>query len=232
MFVLRAATASALLVSLAGGVHAEILYDNIGFPNQPDPVALDGPQYDSFSTGSTGAVNSISLLLDNAGFNPSNPANPNPNGVISVTLYQDGGDTPNIGAGGETLFSVNETRLSSNPATVGVSNLGLGLNPDTRYWIQLSDNTSPANGATDIEWWNSNSDSGTNVSTEFFANQFGLSANSIGLSPYNMCVSTTTGGAGSCSFAINAIATPEPASYGLFGLGLVLLGLLRRRRAA
>ncbi len=91
MFVLRVFAASALVVGLAGSAQATVLFDNTGGiagATTPDPTASDGPQFDSFTTDGTGAVNTVALMLDNSG-------DANPDGMVEVDIFDDSGTTPN-----------------------------------------------------------------------------------------------------------------------------------------
>src|SRR5579863_3694449 len=69
MFAIRTIIACSLVAGLAGGAHATILFDNTGVTQTttPDGLSSDGPQYNSFTTDTSGVVNTISLLLDNGG---------------------------------------------------------------------------------------------------------------------------------------------------------------------
>jgi len=221
--MLRALVYGALWLALAGGAQAAVLYNNLAqTPGGQDPVANDGPQYNSFSTDATGTVDSINLLLSNGG-------SPNPSGVVEVDLFDSVANAPSTLV--RMLGDVSDTGVSGTPSIIAFDSLGLNLTPDSRYWISLSDVTDPADGATSIQWSYAADASGLHVAGEYWgATGFGFWANTDWPMPYAMCVSTISSGLGSCEDPPSPV--PEPATISVLACALVGLCLgLRSRRS-
>lgn len=111
-----------------------VIYDdtnaNIGLPGS---VAAGSSLYNSFTTDSTGLVDTVALLLSITG-------TANASAAIEIDLYDDNDLVPNnflalIGA-------VTDTQLSTIPTLFSFIGLGLALAPNTRYWVAVFDDSS------------------------------------------------------------------------------------------
>lgn len=202
--------AGAALILLGGGARAAVLYDNIGATSvSSDPIASFGPLADSFSTGASGfSLADVKVLLQRSGGT----------GSTTVSLLSDNATSP--GSLLTTIGTIADTSLSASAPTLVDLPLATayGLSAMTRYWIELSSSDSTSG------WYWSLDQGRPGVSGEFFFNApRGVQPNSNG--PYQMCVADSGGG---CSKPF--ISVPEPANFGILGLALVALGLMRRVR--
>jgi hypothetical protein len=174
----------ALLLAAAPTIcRAAVIYDNLaqasaGYDGVGSGGLVEGPLYDSFSTGtgSSFLLTSVQLLLSNGGGS---------SGTTSIGIYTNNAGTspPSPGSLFATIGTVTDTSLSGTASVWNVS-LGspLSLAASTRYWVGLSTN----NGAS-MQWWYASSAAGTGVAAEYFSNSNGSFANA-GNGPYQMSV--------------------------------------------
>ena len=204
----------ALLLAAAPMVcRAEAIYDNLaqasaGYDGVGSGGLVEGPLYDSFSTGTGSGIllTGVQLLLSRSGGS---------SGTTSIGIYNNDAGTspPSPGSLFATIGTVTDSSLSGTASVWNVS-LGssLSLAASTRYWVGLSTNNNAS-----MQWWYAASGTGTGVANEFFSNSTGNYANA-GDRPYQMLVTVV----------------PEPSLYALALVGLASGGLSmwRRRKKA
>jgi hypothetical protein len=205
----RAALIVALLtfIGVSEG-RADVLYNNLAATPDGllDNIGSDwGPLADSFSTGASSFdFTSLTVLL----------AGTESTGTITAYLLSDSSTSP--GTVLDTIGQISETGITGTPSDFTL-NTSIVLNPDTRYWIELTDTD---NAAT---WAWSYDTSGPGVAGEYFSNYGGTGSPrvvaNVNNGPYQMEVSGTS-----------LASVPEPRTISLLlAAGLVGLALLRAR---
>jgi len=206
----------ALLLAAAPTMcRAQVIYNNLtqasaGYDGVGSGGLVEGPLYDSFSTGTGSGIllTGVQLLLSKSGGS---------SGTTSIGIYNNDAGTspPSPGSLFATIGTVTDSSLSGTASVWNVS-LGspLSLAASTRYWVGLSTNNNAS-----MQWWYASSNAGTGVANEFFSNSQDSFANA-GNGPYQMSVSVT--------------AVPEPSTYAMALAGLTFGGysLFRRRKRA
>ena len=131
MFGLRAGITLSLLFMFGGGAQATVLYDNLSNPIlAADPISDDGPQFNSFTTDSTGLVDTIQLMLDTTGDAWA--------AWLRSTFLTILGMLPTTSS--TTSASWTEFPAVRLPDAVRVrQSRHEVLNPDSRYWVTLTD---------------------------------------------------------------------------------------------
>jgi len=215
-----------VLISARSG-RADDLFNTISNPTDgSDPVGdLWGPLADSFSTGSSSfQFDSLTVLLSNQLLDPTTssglgilPCSGASCGTTSVFLLSNSttcASSPSCpGATIQMIGSLSNSLLSVTPQDFSF-NTSVGLQPNTRYWIEL---TSTDNNS----WWAF--DGGGDG--EFFANFEGtgswiVTADNAGLGGvYQMQVA-----------GVPSSSVPEPSGIGLLFAGLAVLGFFRATR--
>ncbi|MBU6222302.1 MAG: hypothetical protein KGR24_06065 [Planctomycetes bacterium] len=200
----------ALLLAAAPMVcRAEVVYNNLAQASAgSDGVGtgglVEGPLYDSFSTGTGSGIllTGVQLLLSKSGGS---------SGTTSIGIYNNDAGTspPSPGSLFATIGTVTDSSLSGTASVWNVS-LGssLSLAASTRYWVGLSTNNNAS-----TQWWYAASGTGTGVANEFFSNSTGNFVNTNDR-PYQMLVTVV----------------PEPSLYALALVGLASGGLSMFRR--
>lgn len=205
----RSLAAGIVLALLSGGARAAVIYDNVGAMSvSSDSVAEIGPLANSFSTGASGfSLADVKVLVQ--GFGGT--------GSTTVSLLSDNATSPGsllaiIGTIADASLRTDVPTLVDLPLATAFD-----LAATARYWIELSSSNSTS------QWYWSLDQGPPGVSGEFFFSRDTVTPNSFG--PYQMCVADAGGG---CASPIVSVA--EPASFGILGVGLVWLGLMRRVR--
>jgi hypothetical protein len=208
----RATTAFALAAAALAPLPAAAtnIYDNISVSSGGlDRASVDGPLYDSFSTGST-AVD-LTLVLANL----SNNGVTESGGSFSVNLYADSSASPGVLL--TTITTLPDSDLSTNIDSVGLFPASpIPLTADTRYWIGV------VGAASSVAWSSASDSTGTGVTGEFWANNppresLVVTANSDAKPPYQMAVVVTTPSA------------PEPSTWAMLMLGFAGLAFVSYR---
>ncbi len=181
----------------------DTLYNNLlDASGYADSVSSLGSLGDSFSTGAAFEnLTDVQLLLTNFG----NTAT----GSFTVSLYSDNATNP--GSLLANLAVYNDSVLTSGAAVVDTSVSGVILDPNTRYWIELSTTSNSVAG-----WlWTANAGN-TDTISEYNFNNGGVSSNNSN-NPYQM--------------AVTAAPVPVPPAFALMSLGIAGLAALRRKSA-
>ena len=208
--------ASGIMLLCAVGDAGEI-YNNLPSNSTyygTDPIASDGPAYNSFSTGHSASVlTDVRMMLSGI---PSTSAS------FTVSLLSDSSTHP--GSVLTTLGTFKDSTLTVGGTSGGsVYDVSLttpyALAADTRYWIELSGSGSS------VAWDYASDDSGTGVSGEFWAyTPLGVttvSPNSPGANgPFQMAVTTASASPG-----------PEPGTFcqALSAIAIGSFVMVRRR---
>ena len=207
-FVLAAFTTAAL--SLGNIANAGVIYDNTAnLPNGYDTAIVDGPLYNSFSTGGTALpLTDVKLKLDST--------NASSNKSFTVSLVSDNSNKP--GTSATLLATIADSAVSTSGSIIDVSVGSIALSANTRYWIEVN-----AGGVSSVRWGYSPDLSGTNITGEYFAYYPGgvltVSQKSTQNTPFLMQVTTS------------ASSVPEPStlSLALSALGIGVVAIARRR---
>ncbi len=200
------------IFSFENAADAGVIYNNLPPVTSiggTDPIAVDGPSYNSFSTGSSVAVlTDVKMLLQRSLGTASH---------FTVTLLSDSSKSP--GAFIKTLGNFNDSDLSLSASVYDISVNSYVLAANTRYWIELNS----VSGATSVVEWNyASSSAGVGVSNEYWAYSPGgvltVYANADSSTPYQMSVTTSS-------------AVPEPGTLGqvLATLGVGAFFAARRK---
>lgn len=207
-----------LALSLQAGT---VLYNNTGTtPGSTDflYVQIDGPLYNSFSTGSNpGEMSDLKLEL---GLGATGLL-----GSFSIGLYADSNIHPGSLMG--TFGTVYDTSLTTTPTLYDFSLPEvINLYADTRYWIGLVSNNSNPLLWTAAQWYYASTLTGTGVAGEYnFSGLNGVNPNSLPFSAYFGPFMMEVGLGGGTP------PIPEPATFFLAAPALAALALVRRRRA-
>ncbi len=180
-----AAVASGIL-SLGSALRAGVIYDNLpplSTSGGTDAIYVDGPAYNSFSTGDTASqLLDVKLFLSGTLGSRSS---------FTVSLLSDSSSTPGTpGSLLTTLGTFSDSTLNFvAPSVYDISVANYDLAPDTRYWIELS-------GASSVAAWSYASNvTGAGIGGEYNAYSPGgdltVSPNTHDTAPYLMRVTTT-----------------------------------------
>lgn len=192
-----------LVLALSCLAGATDIYNNLNSPTDgTDSVFSFGPLADSFSTGNSSfTLEGVGLKLEDMG---------TPTGSFTIQLLNDNNISP-----GTPIYTI--ATVSDSMLTDSLQNYFFDLatpqvlDPNTRYWIQLSS----TDGS--VAFWSWSTDqSGVGVAGEFFANSTGVYDNTNG--PYQMELSD------------QPLTLPEPGTILMLGTGVVgaITGLRRK----
>ena len=182
--LLLAVVASGVL-SLGSASRAGVIYDNLpplSSSGGTDPVAYDGPLYNSFSTGgSASQLLDVKLMLSATSGDQSS---------FTVNLLSDSSSTP--GSLFMTLGTFNDSTLGSDPSVYDIFFAPFDLTANTRYWVEVSSATSLPSV---VAWDYAANITGRGIAGEFSATTQGTSpsvtANTHATAPYLMQVTTS-----------------------------------------
>ncbi len=202
------------MLSFGAGAKAGVIYNNlppVTTSGGTDPFAVDGPSFNSFSTGS-----SVSVLTDVKLMLSGTP------GVaqFTVSLLSDSSKSP--GSLLATLGTFSDGTLTPSASVYNVPVAAYALAAGTRYWVEL--NTAPTGPTSSVAWDYATNATGIGVSGEYWAyNPSGVltvTANADNSGPFQMEVTTSV-----------SSAVPEPGTLYqiLTALGIGVSAIARRR---
>ena len=198
LLIVAAAAPVALLG--AAGAHADVVYNNVGSSQDgADPIFGVGPLAESFTTGNSGALGNVELMLENLSTAYT--------GNIQVSLLSNNANGP--GTSMISLGTLADTAISTaGPALYTFAPIAATLlAANTTYWIELS-----ATGPNAVDWFYSYDQTAKGVANEYaYASEYGVSP-------------TSTYGA-----YMMEVGVPEPLTITLLVGGLVGLAAMRRR---
>ena len=124
------AVVATAVVSLGNDVNAGVIYDNTTLAsNGYVEASVDGPLFNSFSTGGTGfLLTDVKLVL--ASTNVSSGKS------FTVSLVANNANKP--GTVLNSLATINDSSLSVAGSTIDVSVSSIALTANTRYWIEVN----------------------------------------------------------------------------------------------
>jgi hypothetical protein len=192
-------------------IGASTIYSNLGDGNGGS-LPVEGNQFwvSEFETGST------AMDLEDVIFNLEASTG---TGTLTASIYTNSGNAPSTLVG--TIGTISHSSLSvgsfsEKTVTPGTTIL---LAANTQYWIELT-GTSPSTA--DALWEIGTTDAGTGVSTEFHDR---VTSGSVDTTEAN---STFTNSIPEMEVDLST-TLPEPATFGVVGLSLAGLGILRLR---
>ncbi|MEC5386019.1 PEP-CTERM sorting domain-containing protein [Uliginosibacterium sp. H3] len=130
-------------------------------------------------------------------------------GSVAITVYGDGGDIP-----GSSIFSTSFATVAGDTNWNGVSGLGWALGAGT-YWVSFAPNFVTAGDVADVSM-----PGGALVPLEHYAYYSGSGNNAW----------NPTGAAVGVRIE-SAAAVPEPSTILMYGVGIIGLGFMARRRS-
>ncbi len=213
------AMSACCMMLLGAAAEANDIYNNL--PNVTtsggtDPVSVDGPSFDSFSTGSSSSVlTDIKMML--SGF-PGTPGGPQ----FTVSLFSDSSSSP--GSRLVTLGTFSDSTLATTASVYDIPVANYVLAANTRYWVEL--NTAPSSPSSTVAWDYATDAKGVGVSGEYWAyyplGVLTVTANSDTNGPFQMEVTTS-----------DSTAVPEPGTLcqTLSAIGVGIIAIARRRMA-
>ena len=217
MYVIAMSACGVMLLGAAA--EANDIYNNL--PNVTtsggtDPVAVDGPASDSFSTGSgVSILTDIKMML--SGFSGA------PVGAqFTVSLLSDSSSNP--GSLLVTLGTFSDSTLATTASVYDISVANYVLAANTRYWVEL--NIAPASPSSNVAWDYATDAKGVGVSGEYWAyyplGVLTVTANSDTNGPFQMEVTTS-----------DSSPVPEPGTLcqTLSAIGIGIIASARRRMA-
>ncbi len=205
------AVVATAVVSLGNDVNAGVIYDNTTLAsNGYVEASVDGPLFNSFSTGGTGfLLTDVKLVL--ASTNVSSGKS------FTVSLVANNANKP--GTVLNSLATINDSSLSVAGSTIDVSVSSIALTANTRYWIEVN-----GAGGSSVEWSYGVDATGTGVPGEYWAYNPGgtltVTQNDSTNTPFQMQVTAT---------AVSSVPEPGTLSLALSALGIGVLGMARRR---
>lgn len=179
------ATVAIGILSLGSAANGGDVYNNLPLPSWSggtDPVSVDGPSFNSFSTGNSDSfLLDIKMMLSGISTTPGSLQ-------FTVSLLSDASNSP--GTFLTSLGTFDDSTLASTASVYDVPvNTTIALTADTRYWVELSGPSSS------VAWDYAIDARGAGVSGEYsaYSSPGGpiVSQNASGSGPYQMEVTTT-----------------------------------------
>lgn len=199
------------LLVMAGSLHAEILYDNLG-ETEKGPYRAENIRWlaQEFRTGTAGEV----YVLEGAVLKAARYATQLP----LLRLFSDNGNKPGVPLSTLTMTTpILDIAEAPSTSDVAFTDSGYSMAPDTSYWMVL---TVAEGGSGVFGWGYTSSSHGTGVGfsqANAISRDRGTSWTVYADWPYQM--------------QVTAQAVPEPASLTLLCMGGGLALWLNRRRA-